>query len=433
MKTNPTISALLLFACCTTPLLALENEPARRAQLQRLRGAITAYGLLYAGKAPARLSDLVNENLLDGPGSLVRPDTAAVPAHAELDARSDYTLEPLEGAKDMIVREKAPLAGETEVLVAFKGGSIKALPSGPATPPAEATTAKASTVGEAPPTVAPPPVAPRQVAPPAATPPETVTTPVTSTPAPVLNPNPKPPVRPAPPAPVLGVPAANRGTVATDLPSAQAAFEAGRIAEAQAGFAAVAQRNPKSIEAHLGLGRCANLIGDLDGALRHYLAVAPLAPETPNLRVWIAEIYLAQGQHRSATQWLETETKLQPRSAWAWSWLGTLQWERGEGAKARASIARAAALGQNVAAWRLNNGVNLLANNQAKRAKMDFNTLLLLDPRDARAHYYLGECQAQLGERDQAIESFRSYLQGEPTSDLAATARQRLEELRRPR
>ncbi|MBL9190582.1 MAG: tetratricopeptide repeat protein [Opitutaceae bacterium] len=355
----------------------------------------------------------MNENLLDGPGSLLRPGATAVPPQAELDARADYTLEPLEAAKDMIVREKTPLAGENEVLVAFKDGSIKPLAANAGTR-ITATSAAA---------VTPPPV----------TPPVKADSPVYETPPPVLNPNPRHPARPPPPPPVLGTPTPDHRGPIDDLSGARKALEEGRVAEARAAFTAVTQRDPQSAEGFRGLGDCASLAGDLGAAMLAYLNVARLAPDTPNLQVALAEVYLARGNLRSAQQWLDSEVKLRPNSAWAWSWLGTLQMEAGERAKAAASMARAAALDREVTAWRFKHGAALLSQNQPKRAAAEFAAALMLDPRGIGAHYQLAECHARLGERDKAMESFNRFLEGDATSEWATRARSRIEELRRGR
>ncbi|MBL9199061.1 MAG: tetratricopeptide repeat protein [Opitutaceae bacterium] len=469
MKIPNVIGFVLLVVLVATPLSALENDGPRRDHLKRLRGAINAYAMLNPGKVPEKLSALVDESLLDGPASLLRPGSKeVVPPRAELDARSDYTVEALAGVKDMVVREKAPLPGETEVLAIFKDGSIRALAvaatsasstASPPTPPTVAppVTPRPTTPAVIPPTKStgaatmpphpPPVVSPEIPAPPATRPASSATvatlptdatgsvTTITFPPddSPVVAIPPKTPstVR-TPPVPPLGRPPATSSTpVPDDLTAARAALAEGRVAEARTAFAAAAQRDPQSAEAALGLGDSASLAGDLGVAMSSYLNVARLAPDTPNLQVAIAEVFLARGNARSARQWLETEVKLRPGSALAWSWLGTVQHDGGELEQASASMKRAASLDREVTALRFKHGVALLSQNQAKRAAAEFTAALLLDPRGTGAHYYLAECQARLGERAKAIESFGRYLQADATSDWATKARQRIEELRR--
>ena len=201
------------------------------------------------------------------------------------------------------------------------------------------------------------------------------------------------------------------------LARANQALSQSNTTEARRLFELAAQAKSDSAEAFVGLGQCANLLGDLDGAMSAYLNAARFAPETPNLRVWIAEVFIARGNLRSAQQWLETELKMQPDSAWAWSWHGTLQLETGDREAATASMARAAALQRETSAWRFQNGAALLNSNQPKRALMDFTAALMIDPRGTGAYYQLAECHARLGERDKAIENFRRYLQSDSTSE----------------
>lgn len=122
------LALLVAFAVAASPLSALENEIARRDHLQRLRGALRVFERINGGVAPVRLSQLVDESLVSGPEALMRPGSPMIPVRAELDTRSDYTLDTLPGVADLMVRERTPLAGENEVLAIFKDGTLKALP-----------------------------------------------------------------------------------------------------------------------------------------------------------------------------------------------------------------------------------------------------------------------------------------------------------------
>lgn len=124
----------LAFALVTLAIWSrAEDAPvsaARRDQLKHLGGAIKAYGILHESKPPARLSDLYHDGLADKLNDFVCPGSGTtITSEAEIDAKSDYTLEPLAGAKEMIVREKNPLPGANTVLAIFTDSSIKSLPS----------------------------------------------------------------------------------------------------------------------------------------------------------------------------------------------------------------------------------------------------------------------------------------------------------------
>ncbi len=397
------VMRMLVLATVFLPTLgALEDEGARRDQLRRLRGAISAYGMLNPGKMPAKLSELVDESLVDGPAALLRPGKAAtVPPRAKLDARSDYTLEPISGVADIVVREKTPLPGEKEVFVILKDGTIKAVAapadaSRPIPPPAERVE-----VG-------------KEVPAPRVTRPEVTTE----------------PLLPTVPTPSVGTPPPT--TVATNNAKANALLLTGRVAEARALFAAATEARPNSAEGFIGLGKCANLLGEIDAAIAAYETALRLAPDTANLRTWLAELCLAKDDVAAAQRWIDEEIRAQPNSAWAWSWLASVQMHTGKRTDSRRSLAHAAELQQQASHFRYQNGATLLAHNQPGRAAPEFIMALLLEPEGIGAYFQLGDCYQRLGRKELAAEYFRRYLQSDATSDWAAQARQRLQQLGGP-
>jgi|GEM_PF-5843227 len=121
----------LIALLVTLPLLAsaeeADPEAACRAHLQKLGGAVRAYRLIHDGKDPAKLSDLYNESLVESLGDFACPASGTkIAAAADIDAKSDYTLQPLPGSKDMLVREKTA-RHPSGMLAGFADGSIKAV------------------------------------------------------------------------------------------------------------------------------------------------------------------------------------------------------------------------------------------------------------------------------------------------------------------
>ncbi|GEM_PF-3032241 len=161
----------LLLIVPLTARAADEAETKCRARLKQLGGAVKAYQLLHDNKLPAKLSDLYTEGLAENLSDFVCPasDTTITMA-SEIDAKTDYTLEPSKDTKDMLVREKTPRHGNT-VLAIFADGSIKALAApGGTTAPSTPTT----------PVTPPPPVV--------TNPPPQITTPPVTPPVPPTNP-----------------------------------------------------------------------------------------------------------------------------------------------------------------------------------------------------------------------------------------------------
>jgi TPR repeat protein len=149
------MKAILAVALVAFPLLAqAQDDSARRAQIKHLGGAIKAYGILHENKPPAKLSDLYRDGLADKLSDFVCPGSGTtIASEAEIDAKCDYTLEPIGDKKDMLVREKTPVKGGNTVLAIFADGKIEALPvsGGTTATPAPSATASAMPSPTAPP------------------------------------------------------------------------------------------------------------------------------------------------------------------------------------------------------------------------------------------------------------------------------------------
>lgn len=124
------MKTILALAFAAFPLLAhAQDDSARRTQIKHLGGAIKAYGILHENKLPAKLSDLYRDGLADKLSDFVSPGSGTtITSDAEIDAKGDYTMEPLGDKKDMLVREKTPAKGGSTVLTIFADGKIEALP-----------------------------------------------------------------------------------------------------------------------------------------------------------------------------------------------------------------------------------------------------------------------------------------------------------------
>jgi Double zinc ribbon len=120
---------VMLLLC--SALVAFGEEPnsdaVRRGQLKHLGGAVKAYQIIYAGKSPAKLSDLYREGLAESFSEFVRPGSPTfITVDSEIDEKSDYTLESMPDTKDLLVREKSP-GPDGAILGVFANGAIKVL------------------------------------------------------------------------------------------------------------------------------------------------------------------------------------------------------------------------------------------------------------------------------------------------------------------
>jgi competence protein ComGC len=154
------IGIALLLLVVTVARAADDAEKGCRARLKNLGGATKAYQIIH-DKRPAKISDLYSDGLVNSLDDFICPASGTtIKVASEIDSKSDYTLEPLPDAKDMVVREKTSRHGANTVLAIFADNSIKALP-----PPGGSTAAVTPTTGS--PTPAPktsPPIQPSPTA-----------------------------------------------------------------------------------------------------------------------------------------------------------------------------------------------------------------------------------------------------------------------------
>lgn len=110
---------------------AADSERVCRNHLQQLAEAVKSYRLLHDGKSPPHLSDLYYESYADDITLYRCPAVGTARLlRTEIDAKSDYTTEPLPGHSDVLVRERESHHGQGTVLAAMEDGSVKAIALG---------------------------------------------------------------------------------------------------------------------------------------------------------------------------------------------------------------------------------------------------------------------------------------------------------------
>ena len=225
---------------------------------------------------------------------------------------------------------------------------------------------------------------------------------------------------------------------AGDLVSAaQAELSRGNYRQALEAFDQVLRSDPSSLAAWLGRGNAQNFLGDLGSARQAYEGVITRQSNLANVRAWIGDLAIAQGDYAAAFQWLQQELQVNPRSAWAYSVLGTLYLHLNRQAEADQAMQAARALDANIASQRYSFGQILgsaaaqsfNATVQDMRAAWEFKSVLTLDPGNLAALYGLGLHLARLGDVAQATSTFQTYLSRDQSSEWAQRARQILAQL----
>ncbi len=202
-------------------------------------------------------------------------------------------------------------------------------------------------------------------------------------------------------------------------------------AAAKARFREMTIAQPRSTEAWTGLARAHNFDGEIAEAITAYERLGSIAPATPNLNSWLAELHIAQNDWAAARRAAEREIAAQPNSGWAHSWLGSVDYETGRFEQAAATFRRAAQIDPQAANFRYQNGTHLATAGHYRRALVDFIAAALMNPNFAGAYFGMADCYARLAMPAAAMRYYERYVQLDGASEWAARARAEIARLRR--
>src|SRR5581483_4911517 len=91
-----------------------------RERLKLLGGAVRAYRIIHDNQAPAKLSDLYLDGLVENLGDVTDSASGAyIGTASEIETKSDFTLASVPGVTNLVVREKVPHHGQGTVLAAL--------------------------------------------------------------------------------------------------------------------------------------------------------------------------------------------------------------------------------------------------------------------------------------------------------------------------
>jgi len=244
---------------------------------------------------------------------------------------------------------------------------------------------------------------------------------------------------------------------------AEVLYSQGRLVEAEPHFQLVLQHEAKNARAHLGLGRLAYRRGNLTGGMVH-LNSAVTDPRTrkasltllaqvhqrlgdksavdrelhqlstvPDDQAWLdpfvkemmqlqtgqkayldrANRMLDQDRVAEAIPLLQQAVRDYPNGDWAWLLLGKSLLKQKELAPAIQALRTAVRLAPDSVEAQFHLGLASFAQKDQRTAAACFRKVTELKP-DAQAHYLLGHCLAQEGDRSGAIAAFRKALRYRP-------------------
>jgi tetratricopeptide (TPR) repeat protein len=187
-----------------------------------------------------------------------------------------------------------------------------------------------------------------------------------------------------------------------------------RWAPAIGAFEKLLKQNPKSVDAHIGLGIALWASGDKQRALIEFQSALQVNPGSPQAHYNVALALRDLGEHAKAIAELNRALKLKPDYDDARLALGLVQQQTGDlsGAMAQYRLV----LKRNPRSAEAHNwlGVAYMQKNQLAEAAEEFRHALKLKPDYARAYNNLGSTLAQAGDVKAGIEAFQAGLQYAP-------------------
>jgi tetratricopeptide (TPR) repeat protein len=200
--------------------------------------------------------------------------------------------------------------------------------------------------------------------------------------------------------------------------TARAALFADDFARARAASAQALEKFPGNLESRLSAGEVARLDGDYDAALVNLRAATLIAPG--DWRGWhaLGQLQSERSHPRSARWALGEADKVSPNNATVLAELGFVEAYAYDLPRSRELLDRAlAARADDFATW-TSLGYARLRSGDPQGALDALLRATLLEPRQARAHIYLGIAYWQLGRFDDAMKEMRTASVHDPKDPL---------------
>jgi tetratricopeptide (TPR) repeat protein len=204
--------------------------------------------------------------------------------------------------------------------------------------------------------------------------------------------------------------------------------ETGQWVQAEAEYRRAIEAQPDFVEAHIGQGDVSLAMELYSRAIAAYRRALELRPASLTLRLKLAAAYLKDGQLAQAQPLLQEVLGREPDNATALTLLGDLLLAQGDtaGAIARYEAAYRRSPTSDVL---LKLAGGRLAAGEVAEARKRYEEAVRRFPHRAEAHLGLGNVLLALGERDQALASYRQALRLAVVVSLQETIARRIVEL----
>jgi tetratricopeptide (TPR) repeat protein len=188
----------------------------------------------------------------------------------------------------------------------------------------------------------------------------------------------------------------------------------GQHAEAAALVRRAVNLRPEDAALQLNLGNALKALGQIDDAIEQFRNALTLAPSFPMAHYNLGNAYASLGRHEDAADAFEKSLRLQPDDASSHNNLGNALHALGRHTEAIASFRRALELRPGHAGALNNMGMSLNALGRADEAIPRFQAALATEPRFVAAHFNLANTFDATGRHAEAVASFEAALSYQP-------------------
>jgi tetratricopeptide (TPR) repeat protein len=171
----------------------------------------------------------------------------------------------------------------------------------------------------------------------------------------------------------------------------------------------------------------------LDEAEAHLKRAEQMAPGYPDVNYLLGLLWMRRHDNAQARSYLEKAVSLAPKHAAALQALGETAYLQGEYSRAITALEQSISLRPN--SWRAHwlAGASYFQQEDYKKARDECQEALRVGQEKARiVRLLLGEAQANLGEREAAIDTLEQFVREQPNAPQVTAVRNLIENLRAP-